>query len=101
MRHTDAMSEGERAPTYRLVDGPTHVPDPDDEALPGHYEAGFRAADGSVVQRYLTDKGRAWLLRRLDEGDAELSDAELRERTVEPNLDVLVAKMEHESGDGA
>jgi hypothetical protein len=101
MRHTDAMGEGERAPTYRLEDGPTHVPDAVDEALPGHYEAGFRAADGSVVQRYLTDKGRAWLLRRLDEGDAELSDEELQERTVEPDLDALIARMEHESGEGA
>jgi hypothetical protein len=95
------MSEGERAPTYRLEDGPTHVPDAENEALPGHYEAGFRAADGSVVQRFLTDKGRAWLLRRLDEGEAELSDGELHERTVEPDLEALIARMEHESGEGA
>lgn len=75
--------------------------DGDDEPLPGHYRAEFRSADGSIVPRYLTDKGRAWLLQRIDEGRLELSDEELHEITVAPDIDALVAKMEHESGDGA
>ena len=87
--------------TYRLEDGPTHVLDPGDGGLPGHYQAEFRGPDGTIVHRYLTDKGRAWLLQRIDEGGRELSSEELHEVTVEPNLDSLVEKMEHESGDGA
>jgi hypothetical protein len=87
--------------TYRLEDGPTHVPDAGEEPLPGHYRAEFRAPDGSIVHRYLTDKGRAWLLQRIDEGRRELSTDELRDVTVEPDLDALVARMEHESGEGA
>jgi hypothetical protein len=76
------------------------VLDPDDGELPGHYRAEFRATDGSLVQRYLTDKGRARLLRWIDEGGKELSDDLLRDLTVEPDLESLVARMEHESGDG-
>ena len=87
--------------TYRLEDGPTHVADGEGEELPGHYEAEFRAPDGTVVHRYLTDKGRAWLLQVVDGGRRELSPDELRRNTVPPDLDELVAKMEHESGDGA
>ena len=74
--------------------------DPGDGELPGHYRAEFRASDGSLVRRYLTDKGRARLLRWIDEGGEELSGAQLRDLTVEPDLDSLVARMEHESGDG-
>ena len=87
--------------TYRLEDGPEHVTDDGDEQLPGHYEATFLASDGTSVRRYLTDKGRAWLLVRLDEGEREFSGEDLRSNTVAPDLDTLVATMEHESGDGA
>lgn len=87
--------------TYRLEDGPTHVTDPERASLPGHYEAAFRGSDGTVVHRYVTDKGRAWLLHRIDDGGPELSEDELHDRTVEPNIEALVARMEHESGDGA
>lgn len=75
--------------------------DAGDEELPGHYEAEFRGSDGAVVRRYLTDKGRAWLLQLVDGGRRDLSPDELRHHTVAPDLDELVAKMEHESGDGA
>jgi hypothetical protein len=87
--------------TYRLDAGPTHVLDDGDEPLPGHYVAEFRTPDGSVVRRFMTDKGRAWLLQRMDEGRRELSGDELDDVTVPPDLDALVAKMAHESGDGA
>jgi len=77
------------------------VPDGAGEELRGHYEADFLAPDGTVVHRYLTDKGRAWLLQLVDGGRRELTPEELRRNTVGPDLDELVAKMEHESGDGA
>jgi hypothetical protein len=93
--------DGTMVETYRIEDGPTHVRDDAEDALPGHYEAAFRGPDGSSVRRFLTDKGRAWLLQRLDEGRRELSTDELHDVTVAPDLDALVEKMAHESGDGA
>jgi hypothetical protein len=87
--------------TYRLEDGPTHVLDEGREPLPGHYQAEFRASDGSLVLRFLTDKGRAWLLQRVDGGGGDLTSEDLHRSTVEPDLGALVAQMEHESGDGA
>ena len=88
-------------PNYRLEDGPRHVLDGRNDPLPGHYEATFRASGGGTVHRYLTDKGRAWLLVRIDEDDQEFSDEEVASFTVEPDIDALIARMEHESGDGA
>jgi hypothetical protein len=88
-------------PTYRLDDGPNHVMDDELDPIPGHYEAIFRASDGTSIRRYLTDKGRAELLVRLDEGDHEFSEDELGLFSVVADLDSLVATMEHESGDGA
>jgi hypothetical protein len=88
-------------PTYRVEDGPNHVIDDEPAPIPGHYEAVFRASDGTSIRRYLTDKGRAELLVRLDEGDHEFSADELRLFSVVADLDSLVARMEHESGDGA
>jgi hypothetical protein len=87
--------------TYRIEDGPAHVLDGDGAPLPGHYQARFRASDGTIVLRFLTDKGRAWLLQHLDEDSGDLSREELHRSTVEPDLDALVEQMEHESGDGA
>ena len=87
--------------TYRLEDGPKHVIGDARDPIPGHYEATFRASDGTSIRRYLTDKGRAELLVRLDEGDHEFSADELRLFSVVADLDSLVATMERESGDGA
>ena len=87
--------------TYRLETGPTHVADDGEDPLPGHYEALFRASDGAIVRRFMTDKGRAWLLQRIDEGRRELSVDEFDGVTVAQDLDALVARMAHESGDGA
>ena len=86
---------------HRLQDGPNHVVDGEDDRLPAHYEATFRGADGSTVRRFLTDKDRAWLLVRLDEGDAVFSDDELASNSAPPDLDDLVARMEAQSGEGA
>ncbi len=71
------------------------------QPLPGHYQAEFRASDGSLVLRFLTDKGRAWLLHHVDDGGGDLSSDDLHRSTVEPDLDALVAQMGRESGDGA
>ena len=86
---------------YRVDEGPVQVTDDAGDPLPGHYEVRFRAPDGAAVLRYLTDKDRAWLLRRIDDGEAEFSDDELGSFTSLPDLDALVARMEHQSGDGA
>lgn len=87
--------------TYRLDEEPRHVLDADDAPLPGHYEAEFAGSDGSRMLRYLTDKGRTQVLRSLAEGRREFTEEDIREHTVEPDLDRLVARMAGESGEGA
>jgi len=86
---------------YRLDDAPSHRVDGDDERLSGHYEAVFVTDDGERLTRFLTDKGRAAILRLMDEGRREFSGDELRDFTVEPDMDVLLARTEHEAGEGA
>lgn len=87
--------------TFRLDDSPSHHVDGEHERLSGHYEAVFVTDAGERLTRYLTDKGRVSILRRLDDGQREFSGDELRDFTVEPDMDVLVARTEHEAGDGA
>jgi hypothetical protein len=85
--------------TYRLDHEPTHVLDEGNGPLPGHYEVEFAAGGGRML-RYLTDKGRAEVLRRMGEGKREFTEDEVRELTVEPDIDMLVAQMEREAGEG-
>lgn len=85
--------------TYRLEHEPTHVLDEGDGPLPGHYEVEFETGDQRVL-RYVTDKGRAEVLRRMGEGKREFTEDEVRELTVEPDIDMLVAQMEREAGEG-
>lgn len=87
--------------TYRLPAEPSHVLDPEDAPVPGHYEATFVAEDGEQVRRYLTDKGRTAVLRMLAAGAERFTRGELEEHTVEPDLAELVARMDAESGEGA
>ena len=87
--------------TYRLDEAPSHRVDAAGERLSGHYEAVFVTDDGERLTRFLTDKGRAAILQRMDEGQSEFSGDELREFTVEPDMEVLLARTEHESGEGA
>ncbi len=87
--------------SYRVEGAPRHVLDGDGAPLPGHYEAGFVTEAGTRVGRFLTDKGRAWLLAALEQERRELTQDELDEHTVEPDLDALLARMERESGEGA
>jgi hypothetical protein len=87
--------------TYILEDGPRYVRDNGPSLLTGFYEARFISDQGNRITRYLTDKGRAETLRRLDAGQRDFSDEELRELTVEPRLDALEARTEAEAGEGA
>jgi len=87
--------------TYRIEGEPRHVLDGEDAPVPGHYEAEFVAEGGERVKRYLTDKGRTTVLRILDEGSDRFSEEDLRDHTVEPDLDELVARMAAEGGEGA
>ncbi len=86
---------------FSLREGPAHVVDDDDAPLPGHYEVEVWTADGEPLRRFLTDKGRAEVLRLMDEGARELSEEELHDLTTEPNLAALVARMGREAGEGA
>jgi hypothetical protein len=87
--------------TYRIEDEPTFVQDDGGGPLPGHYEAVFTRGDGERVERYLTDKGRAEILRAMENGPAELSAEAFEEHSVEPSLDALLERMDREGGEGA
>ena len=87
--------------SYRLEGPPTNVVDERSGPLPSHYVAEFTTSEGERVRRYLTDKGRAAVLRLMDEGQRAFSREEVQELTVEPDIEALVARMERESGEGA
>lgn len=87
--------------SYRLEGAPTSVEDEGSGPLPSHYVAEFTTSEGELVRRYLTDKGRAAVLRRVDGGQRVFSSDEMELFTVEPDIDTLVARMEEESGEGA
>lgn len=87
--------------SYRLDGAPANVAHEGSGPLPSHYVAEFITLDGERVRRYLTDKGRAAVLRRMDEGQIVFSSEEVQEFTVAPDIEGLVARMERESGEGA
>jgi hypothetical protein len=87
--------------TYRIEDEPTFIQDDGDGPLPGHYEAVFTRDDGERIERYLTDKGRAEILRAMEDGPAELSQETFETHTVEPDLEALLERMDREAGEGA
>jgi hypothetical protein len=87
--------------TYRIEDEPTFVRDAGEGRLPGHYEAAFTRDDGERIVRYLTDKGRAEILRAMEDGPAELSAEAFEEHSVEPDLEALLGRMDREGGEGA
>jgi hypothetical protein len=86
--------------TFKLGE-PKHVLDDDDARLPGHYEIEVWSDDGALIRRFLTDKGRAAILRLLDEGTHEISEEQLSEHTVAPDLGALLDRMGQEAGEGA
>ena len=86
--------------TFRLTQ-PVHVRNAEHAPIPGHYELDIEVNDGPTLRRFVTDKGRAEILRRLDEGLPDITQDELDDLTVEPDMDVLLERMGREAGDGA
>ena len=118
MERTEAASEGtpgatdattfrgetatnDEAGCHRLVDGLRHITHEDPSELPGHYEATFETETGERTDRYMTDKGRAELLRLTDAGQETFTREELDWLTTEPTLDALLASMAGEGAEGA
>jgi len=91
----------EPSPLYELLDGPHHVLNEEQSALPGHYEAVFAAPTGDPLKRYLSDKGYAGLLRLVDAGQRSFTRDELEGLTTPPSIEDLLATMQAESGEGA
>lgn len=87
---------------YVLMEGPSHARHDGSSLLSGFYRAEFvRTPDGQRLTRYLTDKGRAKMLHRVDRGQHEFSEEELEEMTVAPDIEVLEARYDAEAGEGA
>ncbi len=93
------VADGGRS--YRLLDGPRHVIHDDRDELPGHHEATFASSDGESFDRYLTDKGRAELLRSIDAGQHAFTREELDWLTTEPTLAALLVSMTEQGAEGA
>ncbi len=87
--------------TYRVRGRPRFVRDRPGGPIAGHYEGEFIDADGHRLHRYLTDRGRAEILRLLERGERELSKQDFDDLTVEPTLESLVVQMEREGAVGA
>ena len=86
---------------FRLLDGPRHATHEDRSELPGHYEATFATTDGERLDRYLTDKGRAELLRLIDAGQQGFTREEMEWLTTEPNIEALMVSMAGEGAEGS
>ena len=87
--------------TFTIEGRPEYVRDRSSSLLSGFYPARFLTDDGRRIQRYLTDKGRAEVLRRLEAGQRELSEEEFDRMTVDDTLDALLARTDAEAGEGA
>ena len=85
--------------TYVLENGVRHVVDDERSDLSGHYEATF-SSDGERVERFLTDKGRAELLRLVDAGQRSFTREELDWLTTPPSFDDLLEAMDGEGAEG-
>lgn len=86
--------------TFRLGE-PFHVRNAEGAPIPGHYELDLEVDDGRTLRRFVTDKGRAEILRRLDEGLHDITQDEFDDLTVEPDMDALLERMGWEAGEGA
>ena len=84
---------------YALESGPRHVADGGDVAIQGHYEASFTAG-GDTIERFLTDKGRAGLMRLIDAGVTSFTREQIDELTTPPSLEDLLAAMDAEGAEG-
>lgn len=85
---------------YTLHEGPSHVVEEGPSLLSGYYRAEFVTEGRDRLTRYLTDKGRAEMLRLMDAGQRDFSEAELQELTVEPDIGTLETRTKQESGEG-
>lgn len=86
---------------FTLVDGPAHVPAPDDSPLAGWYEAVFATVDGQQIRRYLSDTGRAKVLTRRGEGLIDFTAEEFDLWTAPPDADAIESRYDAEAGQGA
>lgn len=86
--------------TYSLQEGPTHVTHEGPSLLSGYYTVVLTTDDGARITRYLTDRGRASMLDRVDAGQRRFSQEELDQMTVEPDLETLEARFDAEAGEG-
>jgi hypothetical protein len=85
---------------FTIREGPTHVVHDGPGLLSGFYRAEFVDETGETLPRYLTDKGRAELLRLIDDGQREFSEAELEDVSVAPTLEALEERTDKEAGEG-
>ena len=69
--------------------------------IPGHTSSTVEVDDGRTLRRFATDKGRAEILRRLDEGLDDVTQDEFDDLTVLPDMDALLERMGREAGEGA
>jgi hypothetical protein len=86
---------------YLLVEGPSHTKAPDWTLLTGYYEAVFEDDGGVRHARFLTDKGRAEVVRRQGEDQLSFSPEEIERWTVEPDVQTVIERYEAEAGEGA
>lgn len=86
---------------FTIREGPHHVVNEGPGLLSGFYRAEFVDENGEALPRYLTDRGRAELLRRVDDGQREFSGTELEELSVSPTLEALEERTDKEAGEGA
>lgn len=85
---------------YTLVDGPHHEIAPEGTLLTGYYRAVFERGDGERIERFLTDAGRAEVLRRRGEDDPTFDGEEFEDWTVVPDVTALLARYTAEAGVG-
>jgi hypothetical protein len=86
---------------YTLDEGPNYVRDQGPSLLTGFYSAEFVTDEGKRLTRYLTDKGRAEVLRRSEAGQRQFSQEELDELTVDPEFQAVETRFVAEAGEGA
>lgn len=86
---------------YEIVDAPELVPHEGASLLAGYYRAEFTDGSGGSITRFLTDKGRTEVLRRIDDGQRSFTPKDLEELTVPPDVAALEERMDREAGEGA
>jgi hypothetical protein len=85
---------------YQICEPPESVEAGPESRLSGFYRGRFIAPDGERLVRFMTDKGRAGVLRMIDDGLTELTADEFETWTVAPDMSDLEARTVAESGEG-